>query len=169
MFCNQCGTKLEEGTSFCSSCGARLSDQPAAAEPVQENEWQQPANDGWQQPEAPVQQQPYYAQQPAGDAPKDYMTVNIILTVVSVLTCCNCLSWVSLITSIIGIVASSNTKSANLAGDYNLAAEKSKTAKAMWIASAIILGVSILFSILAFAGFSGDLSSYLYDIFEYGY
>lgn len=24
MFCNQCGTKLEEGMSFCTNCGAKL-------------------------------------------------------------------------------------------------------------------------------------------------
>ena len=54
----------------------------------------------------------------------------------------------SLVTSIIGIVAGSACKKAIEAGDWATAAAKSKTGKAMWITSAIILGVSIVASIV---------------------
>ena len=85
------------------------------------------------------------------------MTINIILCVASVLTCCGCVSIASLITSIIGIVAGSACKKAIAAGDWATAEAKSKTAKTMWIISAVIVGVSIIAAIILFA--TGTIAS----------
>ena len=93
--------------------------------------------------ESPVQSAPE-------QAPADYVTINIILCVASVLTCCGCISIASLVTSIIGIVAGSARKKAIAAGDWATAEAKSKTAKTMWIVSAVIVGVSILSAIVLF-------------------
>ena len=90
-------------------------------------------------------------------APADYMTINIILCVASVLTCCGCVSVASLITSIIGIVAGSACKKAVAAGDWATAEAKSKTAKTMWIVSAVLVGLSIIAAIILFA--TGSIAS----------
>ena len=158
MFCPNCGTKLPDGAAFCSNCGNKI--QAAPVEPVTEIPTQQPAEPVYEEP-APEQPAPenftYEYTEPDGQptpepaaqvvpdqAPADYMTINIILCVASVLTCCGCVSIASLITSIIGIVAGSACKKAIAAGDWATAEAKSKTAKTMWIISAVIVGVSII-------------------------
>ena len=101
-------------------------------------------------------------------APADYMVVNIILCVASVLTCCGCLPIASLVTSIIGIVAGSACKKAIEAGDWATAAARSKTARAMWITSAVIIGVSIVaaiaFLIFGIATGMSALEDLLYEL-----
>lgn len=169
MFCPNCGTKLPDGAAFCSNCGSKI--QAAPVEPVTEIPTQQPAEpvSGQPAPEQPAEPVPesytYEYTEPAGQpapeqpaaqvvpdqAPADYMTINIILCVASVLTCCGCVSIASLITSIIGIVAGSACKKAVAAGDWATAEAKSKTAKTMWIVSAVIVGVSIIAAIILFA------------------
>ncbi len=37
MFCQQCGTEIEEGVAYCASCGAKQSPENEPAAPVQEN------------------------------------------------------------------------------------------------------------------------------------
>lgn len=91
------------------------------------------------------------------------MTVNIILTVVSVFACCfSCIGVIGIITGIIGIVSASGVRSAMSAHNYALAEQKSKTAKNMWIVTAVILGVSVFFGIL-FAVMG--MSSYILEEF----
>lgn len=115
-----------------------------------------------QRPAAPVQQpKPVHTQRPAAPAapvipmeppaqeseelaPADYTVVNVILLIVSLLSCCTCVSIPAIITSIIGIVSGSGCKKAIAAGDMTMAAKKSKTAKIMWIISAVILAISII-------------------------
>ena len=184
MFCPNCGTKLPDGAAFCSNCGTKI--QAAPVEPVTEIPTQQPAEPVYEQPapeqpaepvyEEPAPEQPapenftYEYTEPDGQptpepaaqvvpdqAPADYMTINIILCVASVLTCCGCVSIASLITSIIGIVAGSACKKAIAAGDWATAEAKSKTAKTMWIISAVIVGVSIIAAIILFA--TGTIAS----------
>ena len=176
MFCPNCGTKLPDGAAFCSNCGNKI--QAAPVEPVTEIPTQQPAEPVYEQPAPeqpaepvyeqpapeqpaePVYEQPVY-EQPAqvvpDQAPADYMTINIILCVASVLTCCGCVSVASLITSIIGIVAGSACKKAVAAGDWATAEAKSKTAKTMWIVSAVLVGLSIIAAIILFA--TGSIAS----------
>lgn len=184
MFCPNCGTKLPDGAAFCSNCGNKI--QAAPVEPVTEIPTQQPAEPVYEQPapeqpaepvyEEPAPEQPapenftYEYTEPDGQptpepaaqvvpdqAPADYMTINIILCVASVLTCCGCVSIASIITSIIGIVAGSACKKAIAAGDWATAEAKSKTAKTMWIISAVIVGVSIIAAIILFA--TGTIAS----------
>lgn len=72
-----------------------------------------------------------------------------MLTVVSVFVCCfSCLSIAALVTGIIGIVSGTQVRSAIQAHDYALAEQKSKAAKNMWIATAVILGVSVVLAII---------------------
>ena len=163
MFCPNCGSKLPDGAVFCSNCGTKVQEAPAepvtvepvaepvTAEPVAEPVTEQPAAEAFTHEYIETAVQP--AQEPVAQvvpdqAPADYMVVNIILCVASVLTCCGCLPIASLVTSIIGIVAGSACKKAIEVGDWATAAAKSKTGKAMWITSAIILGVSIIASIV---------------------
>lgn len=179
MFCPNCGTKLEDDAVFCTSCGVQLNKdqgsapQPAAqpeavSEQTVENTWQeapqQNANqDVWQQAEPGAQAEGQT--QPPADvvAPPDYMTINIILTVVSVFACCfSCIGVIGIITGIIGIVSASGVRSAMSAHNYALAEQKSKTAKNMWIVTAVILGVSVFFGIL-FAVMG--MSSYILEEF----
>ena len=134
--------------------------------------------DTWQ--EAPIAPPPApnsdpWQQQNAGEAtvtngtnPPDYLTINIVLTVVSVFVCCfSCLSIAALVTGIIGIVMSTQVRSAIQAHDYALAEQKSKAAKNMWIATAVILGVSVLLGLLLtvtgfMTGFMEEFYSGLY-------
>lgn len=121
-------------------------------------------------PVAPAQPKPVHTQRPAAPvkpvepiaedgealAPADYTTVNIILLVVSLLSCCTCISIPAIITSIIGVVSGSACKKAIAAGNMELAAKKSKTAKTLWIVSAVILALAIIAGavvlLLSFAG-----------------
>ena len=68
-FCNQCGTKLEEGAAFCAQCGTKtgtiaatapVNPQPVAPQPVAPQQPQQP-----QQPIAPQQPQQDFVGQAA--------------------------------------------------------------------------------------------------------
>lgn len=180
MFCPNCGNKLPDGAAFCSNCGTKIQAapvEPVTEIPTQQPAPEQPAPEQPAEPvyEAPAPEQPapeqpapetftYEYTEPDGQptpepaaqvvpdqAPADYMTINIILCVASVLTCCGCVSIASLITSIIGIVAGSACKKAIAAGDWATAEAKSKTAKTMWIVSAVIVGVSIIAAIVLFA------------------
>ena len=171
MFCPNCGSKLEDNAAFCPSCGApakaasanaatdNAAPNNAAADSSAQNTWQ----------EAPI------APPPAGEAtvtngtnPPDYLTINIVLTVVSVFVCCfSCLSIAALVTGIIGIVMSTQVRSAIQAHNYALAEQKSKAAKNMWIATAVILGVSVLLGLLLtvtgfMTGFMEEFYSGLY-------
>ena len=150
MFCPNCGSKLEDNAAFCPSCGAPVkaasanaatdnaAPNNAAADSSAQNTWQEapiapppaPNSDPWQQQNAGE------ATVTNGTNPPDYLTINIVLTVVSVFVCCfSCLSIAALVTGIIGIVMST-------------------AAKNMWIATAVILGVSVLLGLLlAVTGF----------------
>ena len=121
-----------------------------------------PNSDPWQQQNAGE------ATVTNGTNPPDYLTINIVLTVVSVFVCCfSCLSIAALVTGIIGIVMSTQVRSAIQAHDYALAEQKSKAAKNMWIATAVILGVSVLLGLLLtvtgfMTGFMEEFYSGLY-------
>ena len=87
MFCQNCGTFLENGTKFCPNCGAPVAAPEIVREPVVPQEtiapqaeeptvmvrepvyqepaapvYQQPEAPAYQQPEAPAYQQPVYEQ-----------------------------------------------------------------------------------------------------------
>lgn len=150
MFCPNCGTKVEDDVKFCPSCGAQIANADAATasagDDSQNNDWQ----------EAPAQEPTPVvttAQQDAPIAtPPDYLTLNIVLTAVSVFVCCfSCISLAGIVTGALGIMFSTQVRKAVEAKDWALAEQKSKTAKYMWIATAVILGVSVLFGIIAMA------------------
>lgn len=182
MFCPNCGSKLEDNAAFCPSCGAPVkaasanaatdnaAPNNAAADSSAQNTWQEapiapppaPNSDPWQQQNAGE------ATVTNGTNPPDYLTINIVLTVVSVFVCCfSCLSIAALVTGIIGIVMSTQVRSAIQAHNYALAEQNSKAAKNMWIATAVILGVSVLLGLLLtvtgfMTGFMEEFYSGLY-------
>ena len=78
------------------------------------------------------------------------ITSDIVLTVLCFL-CCSCINFFGLITGIIGIVSSSQVRKAVAAGDLALADQKSRTAKAMMIATAVIFGLAVIMSIILVA------------------
>ena len=96
---------------------------------------------------APVRPQPAPVppQQIAAQDYPDYMAIHVIFLVASMLCLSSCIPIVSLITSTSGIVVSQNCRRAKAAGDWVTAASKSRTSKTLWIASAIIMVVSLIF------------------------
>lgn len=151
MFCPNCGTQIAENAQFCPNCGIKMqaAEEPATArvEPVIEKPFvEEPAT------YAPnhVENNENTAKEPVApaDAPADYTAANVITLIVSLLTCCGCIPVVSLITSIVGLTSASACKKALAAGDLTLAKAKGKTAKTMWVISAVMLGISILFGLL---------------------
>ena len=96
---------------------------------------------------APVRPQPapVRPQQMASQDYPDYMVIHVIFLVASLLCIPSCIPIVSLITSTSGIVVSQNCRRAKAAGDWVTAASKSRTSKTLWIASAIIMVVSLIF------------------------
>jgi hypothetical protein len=120
LFCPHCGAFVEDSAVHCPQCGGAL--RPAAA------------------PAAEIVSDP--------SSVKDYLTVNIVLLVLSVL-CCG--SVPSIVTGIIGVVFSSQARDLLRAGKWSEAAQKSRTARAMAIATGILLGVMALLLILLVA------------------
>ena len=107
----------------------------------QQPQYQQPQyqQQPYGQPYGPSQQQwaqPQY-QQPTGTPPKDWKVESIILTILSILCCCNPLS---LICGIIGIVNASKVSNAFYRGDHIGADEAAKSAKT-WTIIGIVLMV----------------------------
>ena len=173
MFCPNCGSKLEDNAAFCPSCGAPV--KAASANAATDNAAPNNAAADSSIAPPPAPNSDPWQQQNAGEAtvtngtnPPDYLTINIVLTVVSVFVCCfSCLSIAALVTGIIGIVMSTQVRSAIQAHNYALAEQKSKAAKNMWIATAVILGVSVLLGLLLtvtgfMTGFMEEFYSGLY-------
>ena len=134
MFCPHCGANVADSAQSCPQCGAAL--HAGAAEPRVE-----------------VSPNP-------GEI-KDYLTMNIVLLVLSV-CCCGAIP--SIVTGIIGVIFSSQTRDHLRNGRLNEAAQKSRTARAMAIATGVILAVTalILIVIIALYGalFFAMVSSY---------
>lgn len=81
------------------------------------------------------------------DMPNNYMTLNIIATVLGFITCCASCCIPGII-GIVGIVFSSQVSTKYLAGDYEGAESSAKTAKILAIISLVIIGVSFVGSII---------------------
>ncbi len=120
--------------------------------------------------EAPVYEAPAYEAPVVEEAeraedvviPADYKAPNIILLIVSVLSCCGCVSVASIITSVVGLIAACGVKKAAEAGDMAKAQSKSKLAKTMWILSAVIVGLSIVLTLVfALTGVFGGVMAEL--------
>lgn len=118
---------------------------------------------GGQQPY--YQQGGYYAQpqyaQPVGVMPADWKTANIIITILSVLCCCNV---ISLVTGIIGIVKSGNVRTLFNAGNQAAAEEAASSAKMWFYISLGILVLGIIVSTIVFVSTPG-----VADAFREGY
>ncbi len=133
MFCQNCGTQIEDGVKFCPNCGAavEVKEEPA---PV------------YEEPAAPAEEPQYYQaempQQSAAQGAAPNTTLWIILSVVELLCCCQLGGIVALIFSILGHVAVGK-------GDLADAEQKLEIAKIAIIAGAVlgvISFVSVLFS-----------------------
>ena len=67
MYCDKCGSFLEEGVKFCPNCGAQVAAPAVVKEAVVAEEpaqpvYEQPEAPVYEQPEAPVYEQPVYQQ-----------------------------------------------------------------------------------------------------------
>ena len=101
------------------------------------------------QPGAPYYGERQYAQpqyaQPVGHMPNDWKVANIIITILSVLCCCNP---ISMITGIIGWVKSGNVRTLFNHGDQ-LAAEEAASSARMWFyISLAILAIGAVMSMI---------------------
>lgn len=86
--------------------------------------------------------------QPAAPAPvpfKDYRTANIVLLIVSILTCG--FASADTVLALLGVVFASQARKHNEAGRDELAQDKADTARWMAICSGITMGVRVLFVI----------------------
>ncbi|MBO4870640.1 MAG: DUF4339 domain-containing protein [Muribaculaceae bacterium] len=89
--------------------------------------------------------QPQYAPQPKGLMPNDWKVANIIITIMSLLCCCNPFS---LITGIIGIVKSGNVRTFYNAGNQAEAENAASSAKMWFLISLAILVIGLIVSII---------------------
>ena len=82
--------------------------------------------------------------------PKDYKVWSIVNLVISILFCCQCLSIVSLVLSIIALMKSNDVNKYNMMGESSaiLAQDASKTAKTLNIISSILLAVNFAIDIV---------------------
>ena len=122
MFCQNCGTFLEEGVKFCPNCGTPIAvpevvkavaeekpveprfeePAPTVTEPVyEEPAYQQPEAPVYQ-PEAPVYQEPVVKSNPAADA---LSTPILVFGILGVAFCC-----MPYLISIMGIIFSAIAK-----------------------------------------------------------
>ena len=113
MFCPQCGAKISDSANHCPQCGHAVS------------------------PAAPSGTTP----PPPAASPQDYMTMNIILLVLSV--CC-CGSVPSIVTGVLGVVFSSQARGHIKAGHWAEAEASAKSAKTMALVTGILLVVSAI-------------------------
>ena len=114
--------------------------QPAAQPQYTQPQYTQPQY-GQQAYGAPQYGQPYqYAQpqyaQPHGRMPQDWKVANIIVTLLSLLCCCNP---ISLITGIVGWVKSSNVRTLYNHGDQLAAEEAAESAKKWFFITLILM------------------------------
>ena len=114
--CKYCGNETG-GSQFCQNCGAKVDAEPVAPQPM------------------PVYQQPFYTPGGAGGL----LAGNIIMLVISVITCCLVYTLAALVMSIIGIVFAAKVKNAQ-----NAEQERSYRKVAL-----IMLLVSVAVEILA--------------------
>ena len=171
MFCPNCGSKIDDNAPFCSFCGAKLgasggsgyesdiesivdsAGEPAVKSRITRPEPEQPASSAphYSAPSAP-QSAPGYTPPPAQPAPaqipSDFLAIHIVFCAISAVFILACFPIASLVTSIVGIVIACACRNAIKAGDWATAEAKSRTSKNLWIASAIVLGVTLLLSLI---------------------
>lgn len=165
--CKRCGANNGTG-KFCENCGAMLETPAASTAPqIQQPVIEQPVM--YSQPQysamPPAYNGPFvsnqYMPRPAGGV----MAGNIILIVTSV-TCCSPLGFISLILGIIGVVkAEKISKSRSVEEE----AENRKTAMSLMIAGYVImvLGFILLFvSLYVLPHFFRDTYESIYEYFE---
>ena len=119
MFCPHCGSQIADGSAFCPSCGANLNASTPSPNPASN-----PA--------------------PSGEY-KDYQTFSIIIAVVSFL-CCG--GWIGVIFGVLGIVFSSQAKTAYASGDMQQALTRSKNARLMCILGMVMIGIGAIATIV---------------------
>ena len=122
MFCPHCGSQIADGSAFCPSCGANLNASTPTPNPAPN-----PA--------------------PSGEY-KDYQTFSIIISVVSFL-CCG--GWIGVIFGVLGIVFSSQAKTAYASGDMQQALTRSKNARLMCILGMVMIGIGAIATITILA------------------
>ncbi|MBP5418142.1 MAG: hypothetical protein J6Y58_11540 [Clostridiales bacterium] len=101
--CKYCGNETG-GSQFCQNCGAKVEAEPVVPQPipVMQQSYQEPM-------QAPVPTQPsFYTPGGAGGL----LAGNIIMLIISVLTCCLVFTLASLAMSIVGIVFAAKVKNA---------------------------------------------------------
>ena len=124
MYCESCGSFIQDGESFCSNCGARAPQpiaqpvqpvQPVYQQPVYQQSTPQPGQPVYQQPvyQQPVQpiyQQPAYQQVVVTQLPDNRSRINGAATaglVFGIITACLCwLPVVNLIPAVFGLIFS---------------------------------------------------------------
>ena len=130
MFCPNCGANNPDNAANCFNCGISLNTQPQTAS-------------------APAEPQ---TAAPAGF--KNYLTINIVLLVFSLLCGGGC---IGAILSTVGIVMAAQAKSAFEAGDLVTAESKAKVAKIMMIVAMIICIIGCIVSAILLLVYGGSI------------
>lgn len=135
MFCPHCGSQIADGSAFCPSCGVQLNASAPAA----------------------VSEQPA-----ASSSYKDYQTFSIIVSIVSFL-CCG--GWLGVIFGVLGIVFSSQAKTAFNAGDMIQAESKSKNARLMCILGLVMIGIGAITSVIILALYGASIAAMFSELY----
>ncbi|MBR0437486.1 MAG: zinc-ribbon domain-containing protein [Clostridia bacterium] len=173
MFCQNCGTYLEDGVKFCPSCGtpvavpAAVKETVAAQEPVQPVEepaaqpvYEQPAQPVYQQPvyqqpEAPVYQEPVVKSNPAAEALSTPILIFGILGIAFA-----CIPYINFMGIIFSAIANGKVKAflaegGVLAGKAKVGSTLAKVGMILGIIFTIIFAIVIIGLIIAAFSNSG--------------
>ena len=174
MFCEHCGSYLEEGAKFCTNCGtpvATLEPEPCPAPepaPVEEPRWEEPAAPLYQQPAAPAYQQPapvYRQPEPdplVNEERNSLAKASLIFGIIGLSFTCTV--WLSLLGIIFSAIGRGKIK-AYLAAGGKLSgkAKVGSVLSKLGLVFGIILFVCVviwLIMIIALAVMDGDLDGY---------
>ena len=133
MYCPKCGAQIPDGSISCGNCKMIIPSPPS-----------QPPDFSAFPPHGNFPRPPGASMAPPFSRPQDYLTHNIIITVISALSC----SCLNLATKIIGIIFAPNARNAFARGDYAAGASAAKTARILFIVSlafAVLVIITIIF------------------------
>lgn len=95
--------------------------------------------------------------------PKNWLTENIVATVVGLFCCCG----VNAITGVIGIVFSTQVDTKYNAGDYAGAESSANTAKIMFYVTAGLVALGVILNIISFFLYGGLMFKQMQDNYNY--
>ena len=113
MFCQNCGSALDDGVKFCPNCGAAVF-APQPEEPAEQPVYEEPAGSLCEQPAEPVKEEPVVAA-PAVDPKLNALAKGSLIFGIIGLSC-TCTFWLSLLGIIFSAIGRGKVKAYLAAG-----------------------------------------------------